>query len=123
VFEGEGQIRDFPGNYSQYREWQKTQDALPEEYKKEPAVQKAEPVAAPTATKKKLSFKEQKEFESLEKEIKGMEKEREELTGQLSDGSLPFEKIQKISDRIIEINNTIDEKEMRWLELSENGNQ
>ena len=52
-----------------------------------------------------------------------MEKEREELTGQLSDGSLPFEKIQKISDRIIEINNTIDEKEMRWLELSENGNQ
>jgi ATP-binding cassette subfamily F protein uup len=122
VFEGEGQIQDYPGNYTQYREWQKGQEAAPEETKKDVPVKKEETATAPPATKKKLSFKEQKEFESLEKEIKQLEKEREELTEQLSDGSLPFEKVQKISERILQVNDTIDEKEMRWLELSENIN-
>jgi ATP-binding cassette subfamily F protein uup len=120
VFEGEGQIRDFPGNYSQYREWQKQQEAVPEEAKKEVPVQKVEPVAVTLpATKKKLSFKEQKEFELLEKEIKKLEQERDELTAQLSDASLQFEDVKKASERILQINDTIDEKEMRWLELSE----
>lgn len=121
VFEGEGAIRDFPGNYTQYREWQKQQEANPEEVKKElPVVQKTEKLEEkPAAPKKKLSFKEQREFETLEKEIKQLEAERTDLTSQLSDGSLPFEKIQKMSQRIIEINDSIDKKEMRWLELSE----
>jgi ATP-binding cassette subfamily F protein uup len=120
VFEGEGQIRDFPGNYTQYREWQKQQEAVPEEARKEVPVQKVEPVAVTLpATKKKLSFKEQKEFELLEKEIKKLEQERDELTAQLSDASLQFEDVKKASERILQINDTIDEKEMRWLELSE----
>ncbi|WP_121354477.1 ABC-F family ATP-binding cassette domain-containing protein [Flavisolibacter nicotianae] len=118
VFEGEGRIRDFPGNYTQYREWQKQQEALPEEVKKElPAVHAME--EKPVPSKKKLSFKEQREFEVLEKEIKQLEAERDELTTQLSDGALPFENVQKISERITAINQLVDEKEMRWLELSE----
>jgi len=121
VFEGAGEIRDFPGNYSQYREWQKVQEALPAEKKvvetkKEEAKQEV-PKAEPP--KKKLSFKEQQELETLGKAIALLEKERAELTDQLADPTLPFEKLQKISERINQINETIDEKEMRWLELSE----
>ena len=118
VFEGDGEIRDFPGNYSQYREWQKSQEAFAEEAKKEMAPTKQETKPA-VATKKKLSFKEQREFETLEKELPQLEKERADLTEQLSNPDLPFEKLQQISERINEINSLIDEKEMRWLELSE----
>jgi ATP-binding cassette subfamily F protein uup len=121
VFEGAGEIRDFPGNYSQYREWQKIQDALPAD-KKADAVKKEAPKAeAPKqeAPKKKLSFKEQHELESISKEIAKLEKERTALTEQLSDTALPFDKLQQASERINKINALIDEKEMRWLELSE----
>jgi ATP-binding cassette subfamily F protein uup len=121
VFEGGGEIRDFPGNYSQYREWQKTEEALLAEKKPEP-VKKEEPKAAPArqeAPKKKLSFKEQHELDNLTKEIPQLEIERSNLTEQLSDPNLPFEKLQQISERINQINETIDEKELRWLELSE----
>lgn len=121
VFEGAGEIRDFPGNYSQYREWQKAQDALPQE-KKAGVAKKEEPKTAAAkqeAPKKKLSFKEQHELESLGREISQLEKERTELANQLSDPSLPFEKLQQLSERINKINELVDEKEMRWLELSE----
>jgi ATP-binding cassette subfamily F protein uup len=118
VFEGEGVIRDYPGNYTQYREWQKTELAFPEETKKEtsPPMPAAEKQPAP---KKKVSFKEQREFETIEKEMAQLDKERTDLTNQLSLPDLPFEKLQQISSRINEINSLIDEKEMRWLELSE----
>ena len=120
VFEGDGVIRDFPGNYTQYREWQKTQETIPEEIKKEvPAVQTVEEKPA-ASSKRKLSFKEQREFETLEKEISGLEKERSDLTEQMSNPDLPFDKLQQISERITKINTSIEEKEMRWLELSEN---
>ncbi|HEY0042174.1 MAG TPA: ABC-F family ATP-binding cassette domain-containing protein, partial [Flavisolibacter sp.] len=121
VFEGEGEIRDFPGNYSQYREWQKLQESLPAE-KKTAEIKKEEPkkeVPKPEAPKKKLSFKEQHELETLANELSKLEKERTELTEQLADPALPFEKLQKVSERINQINETIDAKEMRWLELSE----
>lgn len=122
VFEGAGEIRDFPGNYTQYREWQKMQEAEGEGEAKSRAKEKVEEKkedSNPVATKKKLSFKEQREFEMLEKELPQLEKERNELTGQLSNTGLPFEKLQQISERINAINSLIDEKEMRWLELSE----
>jgi ATP-binding cassette subfamily F protein uup len=121
VFEGAGEIRDFPGNYTQYREWQKMQDALPAD-KKADTIKKEEPkpeVSRQEAPKKKLSFKEQQELDSLSKEIPQLEKERAGLTEQLSDPALPFDKLQQISERINQINEVIDEKEMRWLELSE----
>ncbi|HET7898845.1 MAG TPA: ATP-binding cassette domain-containing protein, partial [Flavisolibacter sp.] len=119
VFEGDGEIRDFPGNYTQYREWQKLQEAEAEmKAKTEPEKKESQKLTTPPA-KKKLSFKEQREFETLEKELPQLEKERTDLTGQLSNADLPFEKLQQISERINEINSLIDEKEMRWLELSE----
>lgn len=122
VFEGNGVIRDFPGNYTQYREWQKSQEAIPEEIKKEAPVVKPVEDKPVVPGKKKMSFKEQREFETLEKEIAGLEKERSDLTAQMSDAALPFNKLQEISERITAINTTIEEKEMRWLELSENVN-
>lgn len=117
VFEGEGLIRDYPGNYSQYREWQKQQEVEKEVEVRAKVEEKKEDVK--TTVKKKLSFKEQREFDNLEKEIQVLEKERTDLTQKLSDASLPFEKLQRFSERINEINSLIDDKEMRWLELSE----
>jgi ATP-binding cassette subfamily F protein uup len=115
VFEGDGEIRDFPGNYSQYREWQKKQEEeLKEEKKPEQSVENTS-----TKIKKKLSFNEQREFDLLEKEIATLEKERQEIYIKLNDPSIPYEQLQKLTGRIGVINDTIDEKEMRWLELSE----
>jgi ATP-binding cassette subfamily F protein uup len=115
VFEGDGEIRDFPGNYSQLREWQKLKEEAPElrvatETPKQPET---------VLPKKKLSYKEQREFELLENELKTLEKERTGLYAELSAGSLPYDKIQEVSARINEINQAIDDKELRWLELSE----
>ncbi|ANE52686.1 ABC-F family ATP-binding cassette domain-containing protein [Flavisolibacter tropicus] len=118
VFEGEGVIRDYPGNYSQYREWQKAQQAEAQaEKKEEKAVVAQQPEAA--KAKKKLSYKEQREFEMLEKEIADLEKERATLYEKLNDSSLPYDQLQQVTVRIGEIGEAIDTKEMRWLELSE----
>jgi len=118
VFEGEGKISDFPGNYTQYRL---------QEDKKKMAVDipqtmvKATTVSQPTAPveKKKVSFKEKREFELLQKEMEDLNMEKEKITAQLNDGTLPFEELQKLSNRIGELSDLLDEKEMRWLELSE----
>jgi ATP-binding cassette subfamily F protein uup len=115
VFEGDGVISDFPGNYTQYRIAEKDK-----EENESPVEKKQETVAVATSSvKKKLSYKEQREFDMLEKEIAALDEERKIITTKLSDPSLPFEELQKLSERINVINNTIDEKEMRWLELSE----
>ena len=66
-----------------------------------------------------MGFKEKKEFELLEKEMPLLEEEKHALTNQMSSAKLPFEELQKISNRMIEINRLLEEKEMRWLELSE----
>ncbi|KAF0241019.1 MAG: ATP-binding cassette subfamily F, partial [Chitinophagaceae bacterium] len=72
-----------------------------------------------TTAKKALSFKEKREFELLEKEMPELEKEKQLLTSEMSSGTLPFESIQKISNRLIELTQLLEEKETRWLELSE----
>jgi ATP-binding cassette subfamily F protein uup len=115
VFEGSGEIRDYPGNYSQYREWLKEKDViLPEEKKlevpRQPHVQNQ---------KRKLSYKEQREFELLEKELAKLEVEKKEISEKLISVNLPYDELQKLSERIAEITGLIDEKELRWLELSE----
>ncbi|MDB5253417.1 MAG: transporter [Flaviaesturariibacter sp.] len=116
VFEGDGEVSDFPGNYSIYRESLK---AAPTEA---PAPRKAEPAAAAPVEKpkdkRKPSFKEQREFEMLEKEIAALNEERVALVAALST-NLPYEMIQQHTVRIGEINNLVDQKELRWLELSE----
>jgi ATP-binding cassette subfamily F protein uup len=115
VFEGEGAIRDFPGNYSQFREWQKEKEATASE--EVMATRATSPAAA--APKKKLSYKEQREFQMLEKELQELEKERKTIYDQLASQDLPFEKLQALTERINTINGLIDDKELRWLELSE----
>ncbi|MGZ3895722.1 MAG: ABC-F family ATP-binding cassette domain-containing protein [Flavisolibacter sp.] len=114
VFEGEGVVSDFPGNYSQFREGQKQKEAAETESRTE--IKKPETVAV---ARKKLSYKEQREFDLLEKELQALENERKTIYDQLASPDLPFEKLQQGSERINVINRLIDEKEFRWLELSE----
>ncbi|MDE3235762.1 MAG: ABC-F family ATP-binding cassette domain-containing protein [Bacteroidota bacterium] len=116
VFEGDGVIRDFPGNYTQYRVEEKNENKQQaEEKKKEEAVVKQ----IQTVEKKKIGFKEKREFEILEKEIPVLESEREQLTNELSNPELTYENIERISKRLTQIAQELEIKEMRWLELSE----
>lgn len=116
VFEGNGVIRDFPGNYSQYRLWEKEQAELAK-----PTVSTPKPENTNTKpeTARRLSYKEKREFEQLQHEIAALEKEKAEVTERLNSGNLPFEELQQLSLRISEITSLLDEKELRWLELSE----
>lgn len=133
VFEGEGVVRDFPGNYSNYRVWQKEQEAREKQQEakvektttgaslsEENAVKGSNSSGKNTESKpKKLSYKEQREFELLEKEIPELEKERDEITQKMSNTQLAYEELQELTKRITEISDTLETKEMRWLELSE----
>jgi ATP-binding cassette subfamily F protein uup len=132
VMEGEGEIKDFPGNYAQYREWKKMEEqiALHSYSNTETLVlnesglnqsdgkELREPVES-GEVKKRLSYKEKREFESLEKEISDLENERTLLNQKLSDAGSGFEKLDQWSRRIEEIASLLDKKEFRWLELSE----
>lgn len=116
AFEGDGQIRDFPGNYSQYRDFleqQKKQIVVskPTEQKKQPAQ-----VASP---KKGLSFKEKFELEQLNKELKSLQQEKDELTTRMNSGGMEYAALNAAAERISAIAQELDNKEMRWLELSE----
>lgn len=118
VFEGDGVIRDFPGNYTLYRN--EIRDAVTVVEKKEVKSAPAPaPVTVTTAPKRQPSFKEKREFELLEKEISDLTKERTTVTEKLNSGDTPFDELQKLSVRIGEIAQLLDEKEIRWLELSE----
>ena len=123
VFRGNADIKDFPGNYTQYREWKEVQDQLEKEAE---AARRAG--IAPTMEKtsrpekeqkKKLTFKERKEFEALEVEIPLLEAEKAELETAMSSGALSNAELLANSERIATVIEEIDEKTMRWLELSE----
>lgn len=117
VFCGEGKVKDFIGGYSEYRSFIKDYEAAAKAEIKS-KVQPARVVEkAPKA--RKLTYKEKQEFESLEKEIEELEKEKLEIEAVLSGGSTDFEEIQTVSLRYQEIKEMLDEKEFRWLELSE----
>ncbi|MDY4991112.1 MAG: ABC-F family ATP-binding cassette domain-containing protein [Prevotella sp.] len=135
VFRGEGEIKDFPGNYTQYREWQKLEDKKSAELKE--AAQKATasrngnnaPTPSPTGKsqrdpnaapqKRKMTFKEKQEFAQLEKDIEALTAEKESIETALSSGSVSVEQITEMSKRLPILNEELDDKEMRWLELSE----
>ncbi|MDQ1087973.1 ABC-F family ATP-binding cassette domain-containing protein [Siphonobacter sp. SORGH_AS_1065] len=121
VFEGQGKIRDFPGNYTDYRE--SLSNAAPVEASKPKSeAPKTEPVPAavtPAPAKRKLSFKEQKELESLDKEIPELENKRAVLTEQMNSGSADYQQIALWAKEIEEINALLEDKEFRWMELSE----
>ena len=116
VFEGHGVIKDFPGNYSQYR------TSLEEEVMEE-KVQVNRNKEQETSNKKpetrRLSYKDKRELQLLEKEIGDLSKEKEMITQKFNEGNLPFEELQDLSQRIGEVSTLLDAKEMRWLELSE----
>ena len=123
IFEGDGLVRDFPGNYSQYRLWQKEQE-LPlipnyESSEKKNQSKETRNRQQMTNTKRQLSFHEKREFELLEKEIADLNKEKETITEKLNSGNAPFGELQNLSYRIGEVTRLLDEKELRWLELSE----
>ncbi len=127
VFDGDGEVRDFPGNYTQYR--------IEEDARAKPGgknekvsgsslnVQAPPPVvAAPEAKateKKKPSFKEKKEFETIEQEMPALEKEKQALSEKMNAGALPYTELEAAAKRIGDINKLMEEKELRWLELSE----
>jgi ATP-binding cassette subfamily F protein uup len=125
VFEGGGFVRDFPGNYTQYRIWLKEQETAKTNSSNsptkaatvEPAAQVAP--AAPAPVKKKMTFKEKHEFEKLEKEMPALEKEKEKLTAALSDETLNYDQITALADSLTKVTQTLEEMELRWLELSE----
>ena len=118
VFEGDGIIKDFPGNYSQYREAivnsQQSTERISE--KKQSAMDSG-PLTV--VKRRQLTFKEKREFETLEKEIAELTKEKGLVDLRLNSGRESFEELQKLSNRIGEIAVLLDEKELRWLELSE----
>ena len=120
VFGGEGEIKDFPGNYSDWRYWRNEEKAAAAKETAEKSAKGAAPKQNyRTESKRKLTFKERKEYESLEEEIMALEEEKAEIEQEMSSGTLDNETLVKKSMRIQEVIALIDEKSMRWLELSE----
>ena len=122
VFRGQADIKDFPGNYTQYREWKDYQDQLEKEQeaaKQAKAAPEPEKPRRQEQPKKKLTFKKKKEFEALDAEIPQLEAEKAEIEAALSSGTLSTDELLAKSDRITKLIEEIDEKTLRWLELSE----
>lgn len=123
VFKGEGEIQDFPGNYTQYREWCRLQPKIEGEGAEKKAT-KPTAKEQPSATqkkegKRKMTYKEKREYEQLTKELEQLENEQKTLEEALCSGQLSVEELTEKSKRLPEIKDEIDEKEMRWLELAE----
>ena len=129
IFCGDGVVKDFVGTYSEYREYikeyeaeQRSQARAEEKAAKEKAAKAAAAIASTTeqpAKKRKLTYKEQKELEQLEKDLESLAEEKAELEEKLNSGKLPYEELQKTSERIGQIMELTDEKEFRLLELYE----
>jgi ATP-binding cassette subfamily F protein uup len=122
AFEGEGKIRDFIGNFSEYREAKSREDALEKN-----AVSKPEPVKEivavpeiqqPASQKRKMSFKEQRELETIEKEMPELEQQRAKIMDQLNNET-DYEKVSQLSAELETISEKLENYEMRWLELQE----
>ena len=118
VFKGEGEIKDFPGNYTQYRSWLALQDEQPKE-KKQPKTEDAPAKQTNPARQRKLTYKEKVEFERLEKEIESLEVEKAQIEAALCGEEMLVDKITEMSKRLPLLIEELDEKSMRWLELSE----
>lgn len=116
VFNGQGDIRDFPGNYSDYRDWKEAKAQQEKEVRKS---QEEKTARVRLNDKKKMTYKERLEFEQLEKDIAALEEEKAGIEASLCSGELAVEELTRCSKRLSEVNDLIDEKTMRWLELSE----
>ena len=127
VFKGDGVINDFPGNYTQYRAFRDEWKAVGGESiakgdgkpKKESADRSLTSHHSPLNSKRKLTYKEKREFEQLEKEIAALEAEQHALEEALCSGTLSVEELTEKSKRLPQLKDELDEKSLRWLELSE----
>ena len=123
VFKGEGEIQDFPGNYTQYREWcrlqPKTEGEGAEKKATKPTAKEQPSATQKKEGKRKMTYKEKREYEQLTKEQEQLENEQKTLEEALCSGQLSVEELTEKSKRLPEIKDEIDEKEMRWLELAE----
>ena len=123
VFKGEGEIQDFPGNYTQYREWcrlqPKTEGEGAEKKATKPTAKEQPSATLKKEGKRKMTYKEKREYEQLTKELEQLENEQKALEEALCSGQLSVEELTEKSKRLPEIKDEIDEKEMRWLELAE----
>ena len=122
VFKGNGEVKDFPGNYSEYRTWQSLRDKEDQEEKEQ--TRKQAPTTPHKNTwggekKRKLTFKEKQEMQQLEADIERLEQEKQELETALCSGTLGVDEITEKSKRLPTLSEELDEKSMRWLELSE----
>ena len=119
VFNGDAKIKDFPGNYTDYREWRELEEEEQREQAKQQEKKSAPKPVEEKEKPRKLSYKEKKELEALEVEIPKLEEEKADIETQLSSGTLSGDEITALSKRYEELSNLIDEKTMRWLELEE----
>ncbi|MBO5717384.1 MAG: ABC-F family ATP-binding cassette domain-containing protein [Alistipes sp.] len=119
VFEENGRIKDFVGQYSEYREYMKEREEAERATQRTNAAPKPQQQRTHDTSKRKLSFKEQRELEEIERDLASLGKERTALEAELSAGEADYGRLTEISQRIEQIIALIDEKEMRWLELSE----
>ena len=119
VFNGEGVIKDFPGNYTQYREWESLKPKEAQNDKKTADTDKKEKREFVGEQRRKKTYKEKCEFEQLGKDIAKLEQEQKEIEEALCSGTLSIDELTEKSKRLPEIKDALEEKEMRWLELSE----
>lgn len=119
VFEGEGIIRDYPGNYSQYRLEKIRAENQPRQMQDEKPETQKNNLPQSEIKRRQLSYKEKREFETLGQEIASLTKEKETITEKINSGYTPFAELQQLTSRISELSLQLDEKELRWLELSE----
>jgi ATP-binding cassette subfamily F protein uup len=119
VFEGDGVVRLFNGNYSDYRDWLEEQEQPEQVAPSAPVKQTAPDVKSTSTEKRKASYKERLEYEKLQEEIAALEKQKDALTEQLNAGSSSHQQLQDWANEIQKLTESIDEKTLRWLELSE----
>jgi ABC transport system ATP-binding/permease protein len=127
VLEGDGVVKDYPGNYTEYRNWKQNRKAdeketimVPETVRNDFAEVKAvDTNAVKTSTVKKLSYKVQREMETLEIEIPQLEEKKKQIELEIIEAASDFDKVQKLSEQLRELNGQLDEKSLRWLEIQE----
>lgn len=126
VFQGNCKIKDFPGNYTDYRQWKELKEEEERELKSQQSIvnrqlttDKSDKSDSTTNKKRKLTFNEKREYEQLTKDIESLENEKAELETALASGTLSNDELITKSQRFQEIKDLLDEKELRWLELDE----
>ena len=117
VFKGQGEIKDFPGNYTQYREWASMEDSR--ESRSSSDSRETNKPSYRHDDRRRLSYKEKREMEQLEKDIAALEAEKKQIEEALCGGTTSVDEITAMSKRLPVLNDELDEKSMRWLELSD----